>query len=159
MPDRAIFELVSLRWSCALLALAFLAVSPAFATLGEDVSSVASDQARMKASVRVVPRQFYSVHEMQTPSGTTVRQFVSPAGTVFAISWQGFSPDLHQLLGRYFDEYMTAAASTPSGRHGRGLHIETGDLVFDSGGYMRFVTGRAYLRSKTPEAVSSNDIH
>src|ERR1700751_3889695 len=89
---------------------------PAFAALGEDASSVATDQAHLKASVRMVPHQFYSVQEMQTPSGTTVRQFVSPAGTVFAVSWQGAAPDLQQLLGTYFDEFESAATSEPSRR-------------------------------------------
>ncbi len=61
----------------------FCAVVPAFAVLGENVSSVTADQARLKASVRMVPHQFYSVQEMRTPSGTTVRQFISPAGMVY----------------------------------------------------------------------------
>lgn len=130
---------------------------PAFAALGEDVSSVTADQAHLKASVHAFPHQFYSVQEMQTPSGTTVRQFVSPAGTVFAVSWQGSAPDLQQLLGTYFDEFESAATSAPS-RRGRGMHLDTGDLVVDTGGHMRFVVGRAFLRSKLPAQVASDDI-
>jgi hypothetical protein len=130
---------------------------PAFATLGEDASSVTADQAHLKASVRLLPHQFYSVQEMQTPSGTTVRQFVSPAGTVFAVSWQGSAPDLQQLLGTYFDEFESAATSEPS-RRGRGMHLDNGDLVVDTGGHMRFVVGRAFLRSKLPAQVTSDDI-
>lgn len=125
---------------------------PAFCTLGEDVSSIASDQAHMKSSVRVLVTSSYSVHEMRTPAGTTVRQFVSPAGTVFAITWQGFSPDLQQLLGSYFSEYLAAASSQHS-RRGRGVFIDTGDLVVETGGHMRFVAGRAFLRSKLPQGV------
>jgi hypothetical protein len=133
------------------------AIVPAFGVLGEDVSSVASDQARLKASIRIIPHQFYSVQEMQTPSGTTVRQFVSPAGTVFAVAWQGSAPDLQQLLGTYFGEFEAAASSVPS-RRGRGTHVDTGDLVVDTGGRMRFVTGRAFLRSKLPTQVTSDDV-
>jgi hypothetical protein len=140
----------------AVLALVFLWASPGFATLGEDVSSVQADQVHLNASVRVVAAQFYSVHEMQTPSGSTIRQYVSPAGQVFAVSWQGFSPDLRQLLGAHFDEYVAAASQTARG--GRGVHIETGDLVFDSSGHMRYVVGRAFLRSKLPSGVGSNEI-
>ncbi len=143
--------------SRGMLVALLLVALPAFATLGEDVSSVQSDQAHMKAAVRVLPNQLYSVHEMQAPTGTTVREFVSPAGTVFAVSWQGFAPDLRQLLGEHFDEYVQAAQNRSS-RRGRGLHIETGDMVFDSGGHMRFIIGRAYLRSKMPQGVSSDDI-
>ena len=130
--------------------------SPGFATLGEDSSSVQADQAHLNASVRVVATQSYSIHEMQTPAGTTIRQYVSPAGQVFAISWHGFSPDLRQLLGTHFDEYV-AAASQQSHR-GRGVHIETGDLVFNSGGHMRYVVGHAFLRSKLPSGVASDEI-
>ena len=157
MPTPSIPERVNLRLSCVLHAAIFIMALPAFATLGEDVSSIQSDQAHAKASVRVLVNQLYSVHEMQAPSGTKVREFVSPAGTVFGVAWQGFVPDLRQLLGEHFDEY-TQAAQTPSIRRGRGLHIETGDLVFDSGGHMRFITGRAYLRSKLPDGVSADDI-
>jgi hypothetical protein len=129
---------------------------PSFATLGQDASSVHDDQAHLNASERVVVRQLYSVHEMQTALGTTVRQYVSPDGTVFAISWQGANPDLRQLLGRHFDEFMAAASKAARG--GRGMHIETGDLVFESGGHMRYVAGRALLRSKMPSGVTRDEI-
>lgn len=129
--------------------------SPAFCALGQDVSSVASDQAHLKASARVLTANSYSIHEMKTPTGTTVRQFTSPSGTVFAVTWQGFSPDLQQLLGEYFEEYV-AAASSQRARRGRGVYIDTGDLVVETGGHMRFAVGRAYLRSKVPQGVDAN---
>jgi hypothetical protein len=146
-----------LRSRVCLLALVFLGV-PAFATLGEDVSSVQSDQARMKAAIRVLPGQAYSVHEMRESSGTVVREFVSPAGAVFGVTWQGsFAPDLRQLLGTHFEEYVQAAQA-PANRRGRGLHIETDDMVFESGGHMRFITGRAYLPTKMPQGVRADEI-
>lgn len=131
---------------------------PAFATLGEDAASIQSDQVQMKASVRILPSQLYSVHDMQTSTGTTIKEFISPAGTVFAVTWQGpFAPDLRQLLGQHFENYIQAA-TVPSNRRGRGLHIESGDLVFDSGGHMRFITGRAYLQSKVPSGVHADEV-
>jgi hypothetical protein len=131
--------------------------APAFATLGEDISSVQNDQTHLNASVRVVAGERYSVQEMQTPTGTTIKQYVSPGGTVFALSWRGFAPDLQQLLGSYFDQYMAAASQ--AGHRWRGVrHIDTGDLVVESGGHMRYVVGRAFLRSKMPSGVSSDDI-
>ena len=136
--------------------LMILAALPSAATLGENVNSINSDQARLKTSVRILPRQFYSVHEMQTPSGTAIRQFVSPDGTVFGVAWQGFAPNLEQLLGIYFQEYFRGASAP--GRRGRGVHIDTGDLVLDSGGHMRYVTGRAFLRSKLPAGVTESDV-
>jgi hypothetical protein len=130
---------------------------PSFCALGGDVSSIASDQAHLKASERVVLGQSYTVHEMSTPQGTTIRQFVSPQGNVFAVSWRGAAPNLQQLLGEYFEEYVTAATQRRAVR-GRGLHIETGDLVVETGGHMRFVVGRAFLRSKLPQGVAGDDI-
>ena len=135
-----------------------LLCSSAFAALGQDVSSVQSDGVRMKAAVSVLPGQSYSVHQLRAPAGTRVREFVSPAGQVFGISWQGSSiPDLRQLLGEYFDQYMRAAQTTPRVAR-RVVHIETGDLVFESGGHMRFIVGRAYLRDKLPSGVSADAI-
>jgi hypothetical protein len=138
-----------------LVAMLLVSCLPALGVLGGDASSIASDQAHLKASVRVIVRSSYSVHEMLTPTGTTVRQFVSPSGTVFGVSWQGFAPDLQQLLGEHFQEYL-AAVDSESGRRGRGVHIDTGDLVLDSGGHMRFVVGRAFLRSQLPSGVSAD---
>jgi uncharacterized protein DUF2844 len=148
----------SIQWVILSLVLtsALLFSLAAFGTLGEDVASIQGDQAHLNASDRVVAHQFYSVHEMQTPSGTTIRQLVSPTGTVFAISWQGFSPDLRQLLGQYFDEYMAAASQ--AAHRGRGVRIDTGDLVVEIGGHMRYVAGRAFLRSKMPNEVSKDEI-
>jgi Protein of unknown function (DUF2844) len=132
--------------------------SSAFAALGQDVSSVQSDGVQMKTAVSVLPGQSYSVHEMRAPAGTRIREFVSPSGQVFGVSWQGSSiPDLRQLLGEYFDQYVHAAQTTPR-VHRRVVHIETGDLVFESGGHMRFIVGRAYLRDKLPNGVSVDAI-
>lgn len=150
------------RLSCVaavvcILTAPFATALPAFAALGEDQSSINSDQVHLKASVRSIPHQFYSVQEMQTPSGTTIRQFISPQGTVFAVSWQGSAPDLEQLLGNYFEEFVAASRQQRS-RRGRGIHVDDGDLVIDTGGHMRFVVGRAFLRSKTPSPVTRDEI-
>ncbi|HUK46943.1 MAG TPA: DUF2844 domain-containing protein [Terriglobales bacterium] len=138
---------------CMLLACSF-----AFGVLGQDVTSVRTDSARIKAAVAVLPGQSYSVHEMIAPTGTTIKEFVSPAGEVFAVSWQGpYTPDLRQLMGDYFDQYLRAAQTFRRiARHV--VHIETGDLVFESGGHMRFIVGRAYLRSKLPDGVTADAI-
>ena len=140
-----------------MLAISLATAATAFAALGGDLSSIQADQARLRASERIIPTQKYTVHEMQTARGTLVRQFVSPEGTVFAVSWQGSAPDLEQLLGSYFNQYVQAAQAQPS-RRGRGMHIDTGDFVLESGGHMRFVTGRAFLRSKLPSGVTSDQV-
>jgi Protein of unknown function (DUF2844) len=135
-----------------------LVCSSAFAVLGQDVSSVQSDGVRIKAAVNILPGRSYSVHQLRAPSGTAVKEFVSPSGQVFGVSWQGPStPDLRQLLGEYFDQYMQAAETAPR-KYRRMVHIETGDLVFESGGHMRFKVGRAYLRNKLPQGVVADNV-
>src|SRR5581483_8628686 len=136
------------------LVFCILFCSPAFAVLGQDVSSIEADRAHMKAQVAIHPSPSYSIHEMQSPAGVVVREFVSPAGQVFGVSWQGPQvPDLQQLLGDHFEEYVQARESSPRARR-HSVHIETGDLVFESGGHMKFLVGRAYLRSKLPDGAS-----
>jgi hypothetical protein len=157
MRGICVFRLLYSAAASFLLTALLATAIPVFAALGENQSSVNSDQVQLKASVRSIPHQFYSVQEMQTPSGTTVRQFVSPEGTVFAVTWQGSAPDLETLLGGYFDEFVAASNRLRSPR-GRGIHIDDGDLVVDTGGHMRFVVGRAFLRNKMPSQVTSDDI-
>jgi hypothetical protein len=144
------------KWQIPSLLSLLLCAAPSFATLGEDASSIRADQAHLNASERVVAARLYSVHEMQTPAGTVIRQYVSPTGTVFAVSWRGFTPDLQQILGHHFDEYK--AALSQKAHRGEGAHIDTGDLVVDFGGHMRYVVGRALLRSKLPSSVTSDEI-
>jgi uncharacterized protein DUF2844 len=149
-----------LPWTmCLALLTIFLFVAPkASAELGGSVSSVQTDQERMKGSVRVMPSTAFTIHEIQTPSGTKVREFVSPAGTVFGVAWEGpWMPDLRQLLGPYFDQFVKAAQE--SKRRGRGpLSIEANGLVVQTGGHARSFFGRAYLLANMPQNVSVEDI-
>ena len=136
----------------------FLCCGPAYAALGQQISSISSDQSKLKAQSQVFVGRSYAMHEMHAANGITMREFVSPAGEVFAVSWKGpYAPDLRQLMGEYFDQYMAAVANTRR-THGSVLHVETGDLVFESGGHMRFIVGRAYLRSKLPDGVGPDAI-
>jgi hypothetical protein len=131
----------------------------AFAALGKDVSSIASERMRTGSQLRILVGPGYSIHELREPTGTTIREFVSPRGEVFAVAWQGpYAPDLRQLLGDYFDTYVQASQAAPGARR-RGRHVDSGDLVVQSGGHMRFITGRAYLRSKLPDGVDPDAIH
>src|ERR1700692_3293890 len=115
-----------MRWSStarASMTLVMLGLSvPASASLGGDLSSVQIDQVRMRGAVmKVANRNAYTVHEMRAESGTTVREFVSPTGTVFAVAWQGPSiPDLRQVLGMYLAPYAQGAQAAPRKRAGHG---------------------------------------
>jgi hypothetical protein len=140
------------------LALVSLVVSvPAAATLGEDVNSVPADQAQMQGTLKITSAAKFAVHEIQLPSGTVVKEYVSPAGMVFAVSWQGPSiPDLQQVLGRYFEQY-TEAAKTQGAGPGPRVTQQPG-LVVQSGGHMRAFFGRAFAPQMLPRGVLAEDI-
>jgi hypothetical protein len=130
---------------------------PAMAALGGDAASVQKDAAQFKAEIRSTQKQNYAVHEMQTSGGTMVREYVSPDGKVFAVSWQGpFIPDLQQLLGTSYERFIAAGKN----RHGvRGpLGINESDLVLVSAGHMRSYTGKAYIPQMLPEGVHADAI-
>lgn len=136
---------------------ALLGILPAFATLGEDVSTVQADQARIHATETVTQRSAFSIHELQSASGVTVREYVSPAGKVFAVAWHGpFMPDLKQLLGSHFEEYQQALQNQVQ-RHGP-VVVQLPDLAVQLGGHMRDFVGRACLPDQLPSGVRAEEI-
>lgn len=116
---------------------------PVLASLGGDATSVQDDQAKMQASLRSNSGNSYSVHEMQTPAGVAVREYVSAAGKVFAVTWQGpFHPDLRQLLGTYFDQYVQAVQAQQAQHRGHGpVLIQQAGLVVQITGISGQYTG------------------
>ena len=133
---------------------------PASAVLGGDVSSVQTDMAHMKGSVRLTQTGPYTIHEIQTPTGTTVREYVSGQGTVFGVAWQGpFIPDLQQLLGTYFQQYSAGVQAHKAKYVGRRpLSIQQPGLVVQTGGHMRAYFGRAYVPELVPQGVTIEEI-
>ena len=152
--------------SCLYRRLASLMVCFAFvptaasAALGGSVSTVDSDRVHMQgALVRVARAERFTTHEIQTASGTVVREFVSPNGTVFGVAWQGpWHPDLRQLFGDYFDRYQAAASSTREGRRRGPVYIQDSGLVVQITGHPRSFTGRAYLTNLMPLGVEADAI-
>ncbi|HEX7139592.1 MAG TPA: DUF2844 domain-containing protein [Vicinamibacterales bacterium] len=139
-----------------------LALSPdVHAALGGTASSVQDDRVRMQGALRQVVRSGpFTLHEMQSASGIVVREYVSDAGTVFAVTWQGATfPDMRQLLGPYFDRYHAEAERLARSRRGHGpLTVDLGDLVVQSAGHNRSFTGRAYLPGNMPQGVGIESI-
>jgi hypothetical protein len=146
--------------SVAVIVLALATAFPARAALGGDAASVQADQLHMQGSLRKTAATAYSVHEIQAPTGTVVREYVSPEGKVFAVSWQGpWLPDMHQLLGSYFDQYAQAAKAQAGVRAARRpLLIEQSGLVLQMGGHNRSFSGRAYLPDQLPSSVTQEAI-
>ena len=152
----------SRRVLCVLVAV-FAAMLPtrAFAELGGDVKSVERDRVKMKAALTVKPTERYTIHEMTSNTGSTVREFATPDGKIFAVAWQGpFHPDYQQLLGPYFAQLQQATEQSAQQRHARRapVMIETQGFVFQSFGHFRALAGRAYLAQMVPSGVSLEEI-
>ena len=130
---------------------------PAHATLGEDVTTVENDRIKLKAQVRTTAVAGYTVHEIDSPTGTTVREYINDANKVFAVAWTGpLLPDFEQTLGKYFPQYIANASSPRVGR--RHLTIEGTDFVVQSNGHMRAFYGTAYVPSLLPANFTAQDI-
>ncbi|HUI83298.1 MAG TPA: DUF2844 domain-containing protein [Candidatus Binatia bacterium] len=144
-------------------ALAVLLCVPAWAVLGDNAASVLTDQARMKGTLRSVDNRTYVLHEITMASGDKVREFVSPAGVVFGVAWEGqFPPDFQQLLGPWYQQAQQAAAQNASPeqtRRRRGpVAIETPGLMFYAGGHPRSFRGQAWIPQLVPQGVNVGDI-
>jgi Protein of unknown function (DUF2844) len=152
---------VRILLSCLVLALPF----PASAVLGDTAASVLNDQARMKGTLRSVDNRTYVMHEITSQSGTVVREFVSPQGTVFGVAWEGqFPPDLQQLLGPYYQQAQKAqeksqqeGSQQPRQRRGP-IVVETPGLVLYETGHVRSFHGQAYIPQLVPQGVQTSDI-
>lgn len=129
---------------------------PALAALGGDVTSVQEDQAQMKSTLKTTEAEAYTIHELTAPGKTIVKEYVSPEGKVFAITWSGpFIPNMQQLLGTYSDRFVQAAKAQREGHPGhRPVSIQQPDFVFQNGGHMRAYVGRAYVPAMVPQGVN-----
>jgi hypothetical protein len=138
------------------------AMAPAKAGLGDQVTSVEADRVSMKGQLRARSEPGYSVQEIAAANGGTVREYVSPSGVVFAVSWSGPAvPNLQQTLGSYFTQYATAAKTQRTMGHRAGhnhLEIHEPSLVVHAGGHMRQYFGLAYVPSLVPQNLSISDL-
>ena len=112
--------------------------------------------AKLQAAIRPGT---YTVHESLLDSGTTVTEYATPAGVVFAVSWRGpVLPDLNALLGDYFRAFrQEAQQARASGRRGSPLTLDSAALVVRSNGRMRNFFGSAYAPELVPADVNVKD--
>lgn len=123
--------------------------------------SVDADRVKMQgALMQIVRKDTHVVHEIRTATGTTVREFVTTSGTVFAVAWQGpWLPDMRQILGASFDRYQTAVHASSRARRSRGtITINEPDLVVQMSGHPRSFSGRAYVPALLPQGVHLESI-
>jgi hypothetical protein len=132
----------------------------AYASLGGDMTSVRDDQAKLQGTLRTTGKDSYDVHEIQAASGAVLREYVSRSGAVFGVAWQGRThPDLRQVLGASYDQYVKSVQAQRAQRHGHGpLLIQAPGLVVQTGGHMGALTGMAYLPQSLPPGVRPEDI-
>lgn len=140
--------------------LALLLSATAMAELGGNVRSVEADQQRMNATRRVSQSQLYSVHEIHTAANGLVREYVSPQGTVFAVSYHGqFLGEGNQLLAAYAQQIAPAMQSVRKGQHRGGpVTVRLPNVVYHAVGHMRSYTVQAYLPGSVPQGVNLEEL-
>jgi hypothetical protein len=145
--------------TCGIVAILTLPFSLS-ASLGRDATSVQEDVAKMQGTLRTSSGDSYTLHEIQTPTGIAVKEYASPVGKVFAITWKGpFHPDLRQLLGPYYDEYVQAVRTQRTQRNGRGpILIQHPGVVIQVSGHLRSFAGRVYVPQQLPVSMRVEDI-
>jgi hypothetical protein len=159
---RWVLALIVMKASTIGVAVMMIALpATASAALGGDVSSVQTDRAKMRgALLRITATGSSTVHEIQASSGTVVREYISPAGRVFAVAWEGpWLPDLREVLGMYFEQYKTSAQAARRNRRGHGpISIQEPGLVVQMSGHARAFVGKAYLPQLLPQGVGAESI-
>jgi hypothetical protein len=143
--------------SFGLLLAAAMACSNARAALGGKSDAIQTERLHMKATLLNLQSTNFTIHELQTTTGITIREYANVAGVIFAIHWQGpTKPDLQQLLGNYFAAYR-AAARTAGATH-RHARIELPTLQVTETAQMRLFAGTAYDPTLMPAGVIPADI-
>ena len=146
--SRILFIAVLLLWS---------ACFPVLAALGGEAATLQADQIQLGATRRIVSSESYLAHQLVLPSGTVVTEYLSRAGTVFGLAWHGpLLPNLENLLGTYYGEYLKAVESEHAG-HGP-VTIYRQGLVVHSEGHMRAFAGKAYLPELLPHDVAVEEL-
>jgi len=148
------------RLLVAAFAAAVFLSSPASAALGGSLASVDDDQKQLQC-VRRSTQVYgsYSVYELQTGGGSVIREYVSSAGTVFGVAWQGPNlPNMRQILGSFYGQFEQIASQRRQAHQRGPLVIEEPGLVVYSGGHMRAYIGKAFVPGLVPAGVRTEDI-
>lgn len=151
------------RFLCLAL---LLQAGQAIAALGQAPSKLAAatpssgiPSAKMQAAA-ISPSGLYTIHETVLDSGTTVLEYATPSGQVFAVAWRGpVLPNLNTLLGGYFQTFhLETGLARQTSRLGTPVVIERDGLVLNSMGRMRNFLGHAYAPALVPSGVSIKDV-
>jgi hypothetical protein len=142
-----------------LTALLLAQAGPGQAALGEPVNAIAADQKALSAvQPSPIVKNGYTVQEIRSDA-VVVREYVSPAGIVFATAWNGLiHPDLTPLLGAHASAYEEALRQTPPKPGSRHLQVQTNQIIVEKWGQMRNLQGRAYVPALLPPGVGVDEI-
>ncbi|MEY4345697.1 MAG: hypothetical protein RL032_1529 [Pseudomonadota bacterium] len=150
-----------------LLGLCLLGTPNAWAVLGGAVTPAAASTTTTPAAVQLRSAgastnasALYTVHTTVLDTGTTVQEYATPDGVVFAVAWQGpVLPRLDTLLGSYFAVFNTGVNATRSQRSvGTPLALNDAQLVVRSSGRMGRFSGHAYAPSLVPGGITISDV-
>lgn len=144
---------------CVIFVMTLSSGQSARAFLGGKADSVGTDQQALKTVQRATTAlKGYKVEEV-VYEATSVREFVSPAGIVFAIAWNGYvHPELTQLLGSYWGEYAAVRQKAVRKSGSRRQKLATDNIIVEKWGHMRNLHGRAYVPALVPEGLSIDEI-
>ena len=158
LPDTSMSKIIPLYalWA-AVLAGAMSAPGACRAELG---SMAAPAPAADTAIVHSLKNGPFQVRTTTDDGGTTISYYSTPAGQIFAYTWQGPTmPDLKTLLGNFYDSWRDGAASAQASTSPlHATRIAQPDVVVESGGQMRSYVGRAWLPGALPAGVSADDL-
>jgi hypothetical protein len=127
---------------------------PAWAALGDNVSSIDLDAQAFHGQHTMLARTGYNLHQITLPDGGVVNEYVSPAGTVFGVSWQGHAiPNLSQLLGSYHANLLAGERTNVRAR--RAVTVQGDNFVLYSVGHLHAFHGRAYVPGLVPANLTA----
>jgi len=154
--------LISLQVALAATAIA-ATTGTVHAQLGSTNATAASAQGSSDASAVVIQKATNDAVQWQESTDANqirVRQYVSAAGQVYAVSWDGPAmPDLAALLGTWFGEYQQSAlAGLPNASSLHTSRVNRSDLVVETAVRLRDFNGRAWLPDALPAGVTAADI-
>ena len=125
------------------------------AKLGERSDSIVADRSSLgNASLKSTQRRAnYTVSELES-DGTTIREYISNDGVVFAVTWQGIRhPDLSILLGSYYASYRIAKNLRLRTLGHQPSEVQTDALIVRHAGHMRDLHGKAFVSDLVPTGV------
>ena len=127
---------------------------------GLSISTSTPAQSASATPQRLEQTGLFRVRSTIDDGGTTINEYASNIGQIFAYTWQGPTmPDLQTLLGGFYDVYRAGAEA--DSRTGHNLHasrVARPEVVVESGGQMRSYVGRAWLPGSLPPGVVGDDL-